>query len=148
MFIWFKMKQKLRTLVLAGFTALTLAAGCSESGDSDEHFSAEKNRTIWHKRINERRLRQKEYVNTDAQAEIEFFEDSFLHYGLGNLFFDQLHFDLPTDTAFIDRHVIYDGKYISTELLGIQFVDYARPRPMTLEERVELLERAFDASLW
>jgi hypothetical protein len=79
---------------------------------------------------------------------MEFYGDTFIHYGLGNLFFDQYHFGLPTGHAFIDRHVIYDGRYISTELLGIRFVDFARSRPMTPDERQELLERAFEASLW
>lgn len=79
---------------------------------------------------------------------LEFFENSFIHYGLGNLFFDQYHLDVPTDIAFIDRHIVYAGRHISTELLGIKFVDFARPRPMTPEERQDLLERAFEASLW
>jgi hypothetical protein len=79
---------------------------------------------------------------------MEFVSNTFLHYGLGNLFFDQYHFGLPTSHALIDRHVFYDGRYISTELLGIRFVDFARSRPVTPEEREELLRRVFDASLW
>ena len=50
--------------------------------------------------------------------------------------------------AFIDRHVFYDGRYISTELLPILFVDYARPRPMTPEEAGDLLRSVFRASGW
>lgn len=79
---------------------------------------------------------------------MEFYADAFIHYGLGNLFFDQYHFGLPTGHAFLDRHVIYDGRHISTELLGIRFIDFARSRPVTEEERQELLQRAFEASLW
>lgn len=79
---------------------------------------------------------------------MEFYQDAFLHYGLGNLFFDQYHMGLPTGQGFIDRHIFYDGRHISTELLGIRFVDYARARPMTPEERHELLQSVFDASLW
>jgi poly-gamma-glutamate synthesis protein (capsule biosynthesis protein) len=79
---------------------------------------------------------------------MEFYEGAFIHYGLGNLFFDQYHFGLPTGHAFLDRHVIYDGRHISTELLGIRFIDFARSRPVTEEERQELLRRAFEASLW
>ncbi len=79
---------------------------------------------------------------------MEFYAGAFIHYGLGNLFFDQYHFGLPTGHAFIDRHVFYDGRYLGTELLGIRFVDFARPRPVTEEERQELLRRAFEASLW
>lgn len=78
----------------------------------------------------------------------EFHTDALLHYGLGNLFFDQYHFGLPTGHAFIDRHVFYDGRHISTELLGIRFIDFARSRPVTPEEREELLRVTFDASLW
>jgi hypothetical protein len=74
--------------------------------------------------------------------------DAFIHYGLGNLFFDQIYISDPNATAFIDRHVVYDGRHISTELLTIQFVDYARARPMTDEERQELLETIFNVSIW
>ncbi|MEA3440229.1 MAG: CapA family protein [Chloroflexota bacterium] len=79
---------------------------------------------------------------------MEFYEDGFLHYGLGNLFFDQFHMGLPTGQGFLDRHVFYDGRHISTELIGIRFVNYARSRLMTPEEREELLRSVFDASGW
>jgi Bacterial capsule synthesis protein PGA_cap len=78
----------------------------------------------------------------------EFYGDAFIHHGLGNLFFDQLTFPTNGDIAFIDRHVLYKGRHISTELLTIKFVDYARPRPMTPEERTQLLQNAFRASGW
>ena len=68
---------------------------------------------------------------------------SLLHYGLGNLFFDQVFSMDATDKAFLDRHVFYEGRYIGTELLTIQFVDYARARPMTPAERESLLQRGF-----
>lgn len=75
---------------------------------------------------------------------------SFIHYGLGNLFFDQYHYcvDYACDDAFIDRHVFYDGQYISTELITIHFVDFARPRLMTPVERERFLEIIFKASGW
>ena len=75
---------------------------------------------------------------------------SFIHYGLGNLFFDQYHYcvDNACDDAFIDRHVFYNGQYISTELITIRFVDFARPRLMTPEEREKFLEVIFNASGW
>ncbi len=79
---------------------------------------------------------------------MEFYQDAFIHYGLGNLFFDQYHMGLPTGQGFLDRHVFYDGRHISTELLGIRFIDFARSRPMTPDERQELLQSAFEASLW
>ena len=76
-------------------------------------------------------------------------EGAFVHHGLGNLFFDQIY-EIPpnTATAFIDRHVFYDGRHISTELLTIRFEDYARARPMTTQERETLLETVFRASGW
>lgn len=76
--------------------------------------------------------------------------ESFIHYGLGNLFFDQYGYcpDLACDDAFIDRHVFYDGRYIATELIPIKFVDWARPRFMTAEEREYFLEIIFTASGW
>jgi len=78
----------------------------------------------------------------------EFYDSAFIHYGLGNLFFDQYDLNPATRQGFIDRHVFYAGKHISTELLTIVFMDYARPRPMNAGERRELLEKVFAASRW
>ncbi|NPV85666.1 MAG: hypothetical protein HPY45_06610 [Anaerolineae bacterium] len=78
-----------------------------------------------------------------------FIDDRFVHYGLGNLFFDQM--DIPvkgTRREFIDRHVFYDGRYISTELLTAMLEDYSRPRPMDRVERESLLTDIFAASGW
>jgi poly-gamma-glutamate synthesis protein (capsule biosynthesis protein) len=79
---------------------------------------------------------------------MEFLAGAFIHYGLGNLFFDQYDVSQATRQAFIDLHVFYDGRYISTELVPILFIDYARPRLMTEKERQELLEAVFGASGW
>ncbi|PWH13671.1 MAG: hypothetical protein DDG60_09900 [Anaerolineae bacterium] len=87
---------------------------------------------------------------------MEFYGESFIHYGLGNLFFDQMGYDNPsngkrttnTRRAFITRHVFYDGQYLGTELLTTMLEDYARPRPMTPEERAAFLEEYFRASGW
>jgi poly-gamma-glutamate synthesis protein (capsule biosynthesis protein) len=79
---------------------------------------------------------------------LEFVGDTLVHYGLGNLFFDQYDVSEACRQAFIDRHVFYNGRYISTELLPILFVDYARPRPMTPEEAGDLLRSVFRASGW
>jgi poly-gamma-glutamate synthesis protein (capsule biosynthesis protein) len=76
----------------------------------------------------------------------EFAHGAFIHHGLGNLFFDQLDVSTATRQGFIDRHVFYAGRHISTELLTIWFVDYARPRPMTPAERQDLLTQVFQAS--
>jgi hypothetical protein len=79
---------------------------------------------------------------------MEFVNGSFIHYGLGNLFFDQYSLCEACRQGFIDHHVFYDGRYISTELLPIQFIDYARSRPMTFEEANDLLQALFLASGW
>jgi len=79
---------------------------------------------------------------------LEFYKSSFLHYGLGNLFFDQYEESFDQRQAFIDRHVFYNGQHISTELIPIMFIDMARPRLMDEEERIQLLENVFTASGW
>jgi hypothetical protein len=73
---------------------------------------------------------------------------TFIHYGLGNLFFDQFGLEEETEMAFIDRHVFYQGRYLGVELFTIRFVDYARPRFMTPEERSGFLSKVFSASGW
>jgi poly-gamma-glutamate synthesis protein (capsule biosynthesis protein) len=78
----------------------------------------------------------------------EFSNGGFVHHGLGNLFFDQFDISSGTRQGFIDRHVFYNGRHISTELLTIWFVDYARARPMTQPERESLLKAVFNASDW
>ena len=85
-----------------------------------------------------------------------FLGGAFIHYGLGNLFFDQMSYQLPdtgeftymTRNEFLDRHVFYDGKYISAELLTATLEDHSRPRPMTAQERIEFLTEYFKASGW
>lgn len=80
---------------------------------------------------------------------MEFVNNNFVHYGLGNLFFDQMDYPVVgTRREFIDRHIFYDGKYISTELLTATLEDYSRPRPMTKEERDLFLSEIFSASGW
>ena len=68
-----------------------------------------------------------------------FVGDEFIHYGLGNLFFDQME-PLKRD-QFIDRHIFYDGRYISTELLTSVLEDYSQPRPMLPAEREKFLKK-------
>ncbi|HNT55350.1 MAG TPA: CapA family protein [Anaerolineaceae bacterium] len=75
-----------------------------------------------------------------------FHEATFIHYGLGNLFFDQM--DRDHRRAFIDRHIFYDGRYLGVELATTMMEDYAQPRWMTPVERAKLLGFAFAASDW
>ena len=74
----------------------------------------------------------------------EFHGDSFFHYGLGNLFFDQYGIAANTDIGFLDRHVFYDGKYLGVELIPIRFIDKVQPRLMTPEDKTETLAIMFD----
>lgn len=89
--------------------------------------------------------------------QMEFYKGAFIHYGLGNLFFGQMANQppgpgLPLQPAeryeFLDRHVLYAGRYISTELLTAMLEDYGRPRMMTTDEREETLRAYFGYSGW
>ena len=91
---------------------------------------------------------------------MEFYNGAFIHYGLGNFFYDQMGNQPPDPTRpylpplpaqryeFLDRHVIYDNRYISTELLTAMLEDYAMPRPMTPDERAAFLAAYFGYSGW
>lgn len=79
----------------------------------------------------------------------EFKSNALIHYGMGNFLFDQMDYPVVgTRREFIDRHIIYNGKYINTELLTALLTDYSRPRPMTVEERQQFLTDLFEASGW
>jgi poly-gamma-glutamate synthesis protein (capsule biosynthesis protein) len=99
-----------------------------------------------------RRLADAGAVVSGSQAHhphgFEFRGNGFLHYGLGNLFFDQLGISPGTAQGFIDHHVFYAGRHISTELKTLVFVDFARSRPMLPAERRALLQAVFTASGW
>jgi poly-gamma-glutamate synthesis protein (capsule biosynthesis protein) len=83
---------------------------------------------------------------------MEFYNDSFIHYGLGNLFFDQMGDQdwMPKGIRrlFFDRYVIYDGKLIGVELITAMLEDYSRPRLMTEQERLGFLQEYFFYSGW
>ncbi len=79
---------------------------------------------------------------------LEFYGDSLIMYGLGNLFFDQLLMGDNTTRAMMARHIIYDGKYISTEIFTIYFEDFSRPLFMDESERIRLLNQVFAYSEW
>ncbi|MEM7802488.1 MAG: CapA family protein [Chloroflexota bacterium] len=75
-------------------------------------------------------------------------EKRFIHYGLGNLFFDQYDYCFACRQGTVDRHIFYNGRHIQTELLPYIFIDYARPRPMTPAESDQLFNALFTASGW
>ena len=75
---------------------------------------------------------------------MEVYKQGFIHYGLGNLFFDQMDIPFPgTRREFLDRHIFYDGKYLGVQIFTAMLEDYAQPRPMTSSERKTLLKDAF-----
>ncbi|MCS7179389.1 MAG: CapA family protein [Anaerolineae bacterium] len=75
----------------------------------------------------------------------DFHAGAFIHYGLGNLFFDQMQ-SLATRQEFIDRLVFYDGRLLGVDLRTALLEEGARPRPMAPPERRALLEAVFAAS--
>lgn len=77
----------------------------------------------------------------------DFHNGAFIHYGLGNLFFDQMN-NLGTRQTFVDTYVIYDNQLISIDLWTGLIENYARPRDMTPQERTAVLTATFNASEW
>ena len=77
----------------------------------------------------------------------DFHKNSFIHYGLGNLFFDQMDM-LGTRQTFVDIYTIYDGKLLNVELWTGLIEDFFQPRLMTSEEREQALQALFQASGW
>jgi len=69
--------------------------------------------------------------------------NAFLHYGLGNLFFDQDTMGGDYENAFIDRHIFYDGRYISTEILTLHFPNSLTPVWADTNTRNEMLNMFF-----
>jgi len=82
---------------------------------------------------------------------IEFYAGAFVHYGLGNFFFDQTWSD-GTSQEFIDRLTFYDGRLLSIDLRTAILEEEGRPRPMTVgdsapeADRAKFLEMIFDLS--
>ena len=76
-----------------------------------------------------------------------FANGAFIHYGLGNLFFDQMD-QLGTRQTLVDRYMVYDGRLLSVQLWSGLIENYARPRDMTPAEREQLLLTLFQASGW
>ena len=72
----------------------------------------------------------------------DLYRGGFVHYGPGNLFFDQMEM-LGTRETFVDTYVIYDGKLLSVELWTGLIENYARPRLMSPAERAATLGRVF-----
>jgi len=67
----------------------------------------------------------------------EFYGDSFIHYGMGNLYFDQPFWG--NIRFFMNTFYIYDGQLRGIELFPGIIEDLGRPRLMTPEERANFL---------
>lgn len=76
-----------------------------------------------------------------------FHQGAFIHYGLGNLIFDQPQM-LGTEQTFIDVYTVYDGRLLNVDLWTGMIEYLSRPRPMTPTERQQLLQSAFLGSDW
>ena len=63
--------------------------------------------------------------------------EAFIHYGLGNLFFDQQFF--AGVRFFMDQLFIYDGRLLTVDVFTGIIEGQGRPRPMTPDERENFL---------
>lgn len=72
---------------------------------------------------------------------------TFIHYGLGNLVFDQMDY-LGTRQSFVDVYVFAHGRLLNVDLWTGLIEDFCCVRPMASEERAELLATTFGASGW
>jgi len=80
-----------------------------------------------------------------------FVGNSLIHYGLGNFLFDNMTYeglDADIQREFIDRHIIYNGEYLTTELLTARLADWSQPNPMTAEDRADFLTEFFANGIW
>jgi hypothetical protein len=72
---------------------------------------------------------------------MEFYGETFVHYGLGNLFFDQMWSD-GTRQEFVDRLTFYDGRLLNIDLRTAILEEFGRPRPMTVGDPYPEADRA------
>lgn len=72
--------------------------------------------------------------------------NGFIHWGTGNIFFGDQTFSRGALTTMVDRHVFYDNRYLGADLRTAFIEDLSQPRPMTPEERAELLTTLFEVS--
>ncbi len=75
-----------------------------------------------------------------------FVGSTFIHFGLGNLLFDQMS-DVER-TSFFDRHYFYDGRYLGNQLETIKLENYSQPRFLAPEERSDFLRMIFGTCSW
>ncbi len=71
---------------------------------------------------------------------MEFHSDAFIHYGPGNLFFDQMWAD-GVRQGFLTRYTFYEGRLLGIELRTYVIEEYGRPRPMTVGDPDPVADR-------
>jgi poly-gamma-glutamate synthesis protein (capsule biosynthesis protein) len=76
----------------------------------------------------------------------DFVNGSFIDYGVGNLFFDQMQTWYRKAT--IDTHYFYNGSYINTALRPIINENQGQPRLMTIEESERFLSKLYENSFY
>ena len=64
-------------------------------------------------------------------------EEALIHYGLGNLFFDQTWF--AGERFFMDQLFVYNGELLTIDIYTGIIEDQGRPRPMDANERENFL---------
>lgn len=64
---------------------------------------------------------------------VEFYGDSFIHYGPGNFFFDQMQ-AVGLRQGFVTRYTFFDGRLLSIDLRPTLLEEFGRPRPMTVND--------------
>jgi poly-gamma-glutamate synthesis protein (capsule biosynthesis protein) len=81
-------------------------------------------------------------VQSHVPQTAEFVDGHLVLYGLGNLYFDQMWTE-DTREGLIVKHTIYNGHYISTQLLPTLLFDYGQPRWPNPERRAAILTKVF-----
>ncbi len=80
---------------------------------------------------------------------VGFHGETFVHYGPGNFFFDQM-WDTAVRQGYVTRYTFFDGRLLSIDLRPTIIEEYGRPRPMTDDDpdpaanRVQFLEMMFE----
>jgi poly-gamma-glutamate capsule biosynthesis protein CapA/YwtB (metallophosphatase superfamily) len=73
-------------------------------------------------------------------------DNSFINFGLGNLFFGQAA-GLPVKQGMLAKHIFYKGKHINTVMKTIYIEDLSQPRLTEGQERADLLKAVFQGSV-
>lgn len=89
-------------------------------------------------------------VISGSQAHIPqgftFVDDTFIHFGLGNLLFDQTS---PVERdSFFDRHYFYEGRYIGNYLETIRLEESMQVRFLNALERTTLMDTILSTCSW